>query len=107
MPTLEKHTAPHMLEKDTIITVAEDLTAADLDGEAIILNIKTGHYFGLNELGARVFELIQRPVSMNVVMDALLEEYDVEREQLEHDVLIFLEDLRRHQLISVHNEMAV
>ncbi len=87
-----------------MVTVSDDLTTADLGGEAIVLDVKSGNYFGLNEVGAFILECIRQPVSVREVIDRMLEEYDATREQITQDVVQFLQQLQEQGLIRVTDE---
>ena len=89
--------------EDTFVVAADNLASADLDGEAILLNINTGYYYGLNEVGARIMDLMQEPTSLAAIMDRLLEEYEVETAHLERDLMTFLQEMEDRQLIRVMN----
>jgi len=78
----------------------------DLAGEAAILNLKNGVYYGLDAVGARIWTLIQDARSVGQVRDALLEEYDVEPERCEADLLALLARLEAEGLIEVKDESA-
>ena len=69
------------------IAVANDVLFRELDGEAVLLNLKTGIYFGLNGVATRMWELIAQRGSLARVLDALADEYDVEPRVLETDLL--------------------
>jgi hypothetical protein len=69
------------------IVVSEDVLFRELDDEAVLLNLKTGIYFGLNPLGTRIWQLIVTERALCRVLDAMLLEYDVERSVLETDLL--------------------
>lgn len=69
------------------IVVSEDVLFRELDDEAVLLNLKTGVYFGLNPLGTRIWQLIVTERALCRVLDAMLLEYDVERSVLETDLL--------------------
>ena len=88
----------------SIVAVAKDQVSADLSGEAAILNLKSGVYFGLNTVGASIWKLIQEPRSVNEIRDTLVEEYNVDPDQCEKDLLALLEELLSKELIEVKNE---
>lgn len=90
-----------MIDKDSVIRSADHLTTAHLDGEAIVLDASSGQYFGVNELGARILTLIEKPVSFEAICDTLSREYAVERSRLEQDIVAFLSDLREKKLVSL------
>lgn len=71
---------------------------AKLGDEAVLLNVETGVYFGLDEIGTRIWDLLIAGVTPNEIVTQLLDEYDVEREQLCADVRDFLQALVRKGL---------
>jgi Coenzyme PQQ synthesis protein D (PqqD) len=92
-----------MLLRDSIIKVGKEQVACDLAGEVVILSLQSGQYFGLNEVGGRIWNLIQEPKTVNTVFEALLQEYDVSPDRLEGDVLALLEKMAVNGLIEVEN----
>ena len=85
---------------DIIVAIA-DQASVDLDDEVAILNLKTGVYFGLNEVGAWIWRFIQQPHSVAEVRAALLDEFDVTPEQSQADLQALLLELAQHQLIDI------
>jgi hypothetical protein len=98
---LSWQTMQRKLLRDSLIKVAKEQVACDLAGEAVILNLKSGQYFGLNEVGARIWNLIQQPKKVGAVLDALLKEYDVALDHLERDLFALLEQMVINGLIEV------
>ena len=90
----------------SIVVCSDENLSCDLQGEAVLLNLQSGTYFGLNPLGARIWELIQRPVKVSDVHQELLKEYEVDSSQCEADLLTFLKSLQAHRLITVHDSEA-
>ena len=90
-------------DRSTVV-VMKDQVSADLSGEAAILNLKTSTYFGLNAVGASIWKLIQEPKTVKEIRDAILEEYNVEPDLCEHDVLELLQALSTHGLIEIVDE---
>jgi len=87
-------------ERSTVVAT-KDQVSADLSGEAAILNLKTSTYFGLNTVGASIWKLIQEPKTVNQIRDAIVEEYDVEPDRCEHDILELLQELSKYGLIEI------
>jgi hypothetical protein len=83
------------------IVTAKDQISRDLDGEAVILNVKTGVYYGLNDTGARIWQLVQEPINITKVLDVLVAEYDVEYEHCEEELLSLLNEMVKCDLIMV------
>jgi hypothetical protein len=95
-----------MLNKDSVIVVSDNLTSADLGGEAVILDLDKGNYYGLNEVGARVLELIKQPTPVHSVLEVLRQEYEVNHDELEKDILSFLTNMGELNLIRITNDTA-
>lgn len=88
------------------IVASADQISCDLDGEAAILNLKSGTYFGLDPVGATVWSLIVQPRRVAEIRDSLLETYDVEADRCSADLLQLLGDLHAHGLIQILDEPA-
>ena len=92
------------ISENTTISPTQGQISSELSGEAIILNLDSGIYYGLNEVGARVWELIQQPRSFSELLDALIEEYDVSIEDCKQDLTKILIELREANLVEIDNE---
>ena len=90
-----------MLSENSTVVVTKDQVSADLSGEAAILNLKTSTYFGLNTIGASIWKLIQEPKTVGQIRDAITEEYDVEPDRCERDILELLQELSKNGLIEI------
>jgi hypothetical protein len=78
---------------------APQLVSADLGGETAILDPVSGHFYGLNQVGARIWELIATLREVAEVRDILLQEFDVDLEQCEGDLLTLLQTLHGRRLV--------
>ena len=74
----------------TIVTPSKDLLACDLDKDVVLLNFKTGMYYGFDGVGARIWSLVQEPRSVAEIRDTLVKEYDVEPARCEQDIVQLL-----------------
>jgi hypothetical protein len=74
----------------------------DLQGESVLLNLQTGRYFGLDEVGTRMWAALTTAESLQAAFDALLAEYAVEGERLERDLRDLVEKLVKQGLVEVH-----
>ncbi len=70
-------------------------------GEAVILGLRDGMYYGLDEVGATVWAILATPTRVSAVVAGVVAEFDVEQETAERDVLALLEELRARALIRV------
>lgn len=92
-----------MISRSSVIQAAGDLCVADLGGDAVVLDSNGGRYYGLNEVAARILELVKEPRSVGDVVALMQEEYDVPDEVLEKDVIHFLEEMEDYELVRVAN----
>jgi hypothetical protein len=83
-----------------------DQVSCDLAGEAAILNLKNSVYYGLDTVGARVWTLVQEPITVGAVRDAMVREYDVEPERCERDLIDLLHKLAAEGLIAINSASA-
>jgi len=95
-----------MVSGRSTVVVAKEQVSCDLAGEAAILNLKNGVYYGLDPVGARIWNLLQEPRIVNEIGEALLKEYDVESDRCESDLLALLQKLAAEGLIEVKDETA-
>ena len=84
----------------TIVATREQVHC-DLAGEAAILSLKNGVYYGLDPVGTRIWNLIQYPRKVCEVRDAIVQEYEVEAERCERDLIELLNKLASEGLIEV------
>jgi hypothetical protein len=89
------------LSLHSIIVAASEQVSCPLGDEAAILNRKNSVYYGVNPVGARVWNLLQQPRSVTELRDTLLDEYDVGADRCERDLLELLEKMRDEGLIEV------
>lgn len=94
-----------MYSETTTIKTEEGIASADLGGEAVLLDVNSGMYYGLNDVGARILDLAQTPITLASLTDTLLEEYEgVDRPTLAADVSAFVEKLAAANLVRVVGE---
>jgi hypothetical protein len=90
-----------MLTLDEIITIPVRVSFTFVEEEAFLLNMQTNQYYRLDEVGARLWGLLQAGKSLKDSYQALLEEYEVEPDQLERDILKLLEKLKEQGLVEI------
>jgi hypothetical protein len=89
------------LSDDCTVCAVKDQVTADVAGEAVILQLKDGMYYGLNPVGASVWKLIQSPQTIRAIRQAILDEYEVDEATCQRDLLALLKDLHANRLIEV------
>jgi hypothetical protein len=88
------------------IVASKNQVSCDLAGEAAILNLENSVYYGLNPLGARIWSLIQAPATVTALRDAIVDEYDVDADRCERDLLDLLAQLAEAKLIEIQRPRA-
>jgi hypothetical protein len=95
------------LSLNSIVVASPKQVSCALGEEAAILNTQNSVYYGMNEVGASVWELLKAPRRVSDLRDEILREYEVDEERCERDVLALLEKLRSEGLIEVRQGTAV
>ena len=88
-----------VLTGSTIITVSKDFVYCNVEDEMVLLGMEDGIYYGLNPVGAFIWEQIKEPKNIHEGRDAILDEYDVGKDECEKDLLEFLKKLTQKGLI--------
>ena len=91
------------ISSQSVVVVTKDQVSADLAGEAAILSIKDGIYYGLDPIGARIWSLMQQPCAVADIQNTIAGEYEVEPDQCARDVNDLLQKLLEQGLIEVKN----
>jgi hypothetical protein len=90
----------------TIAIAVPDQVSTKLEDETVILHLKDGIYFGLNQVGTRIWNLLEVYRTVGEIRDILLEEYEVEPALCEGDLLELLKELHAKGLIEIKSEKA-
>lgn len=93
-----------MISQSSTVVAVQEQVSSDLAEESVILNLKSGVYYGLNPVGAWIWTQIQHPQTVRSLKEGMLEKYNVEPEICERDLLALLENLVSAELIEVQDE---
>ena len=74
----------------TVLSRRMGLMTADMNGSAVMMDIMSGKYYNLGEVGGRIWELLEEPMTVNALVQKLTAEYDVSAEQCRTDIVPFL-----------------
>lgn len=89
------------LSPASVVVVSKDQVSTNLSGEAVILGMRDGVYYGLDPVGARIWALVQEPRALESVADALAAEYDVPRARALADLLALTGELLERGLVEI------
>lgn len=83
------------------VKAIKEHVSCNLAGEAVILNLQNGIYYGLDPLGAMIWSQIQSPKTFDQVVEIITEEYEVDRDKCTRDLECFLKDLELNGLVNI------
>ena len=88
----------------TVVATSRQIDT-QLDEDLVILNLENSIYYGFQEdpVAETIWQAVQAPIAVSAVVDRVLSEFDVEREQCETDVLSFLSRLIEENLVNTVN----
>ena len=89
------------ISADSVVKVSDDHISCDLAGEAAILNFASGLFYGLDEIGARVWKLISEPKSVVELRDSIVAEYDVDPDRCQRDLIALLTEMASKGLVKI------
>lgn len=91
------------INADSIVVASKDQMASSLGGETVILGMTKGRYYGVSDVSARVWQLVQSPIRVADLQQMIVSEYAVSAEQCEIDLAALLEKLLNEGLVEVHS----
>ena len=86
------------------VRVPDDILISNLQDESVFLNLESERYFGLDNVGTRMFAALTNSDSIEAAYQLLADEYDVDREVLRHDLIALVEHLLQQGLVKIERE---
>jgi predicted nuclease with TOPRIM domain len=83
------------------VQVLPDVLSQEVSGETVLLDLNNENYFGLNEVGTRIWQLLQEQNDLEKIYDVLLDEYEVDTKQLRKDFDDIINQLKDTGLITI------
>jgi hypothetical protein len=81
------------------VRASSDQVSAELQGDAVVLNLRDGVYYGLDPIAVRIWQILQEPRTIEEVRDRIMAEYDVGAEQCLADLYALLDRLMEWGLV--------
>ena len=81
--------------------MAADVLASDFGAEYVLLNLKNGTYYGLDNVGAELWRLIQTSPTVQTICGKLVAAFDVDEETCRRDVTRLIAELLEHGLVEI------
>ena len=83
-----------------IVTLSDNVLSQQINNEYVLLNMETEQYFGLDEVGARLWELLAENNDTEKAFIQLLTEYSVDETILRQDIALLLAELEKEKLVT-------
>jgi hypothetical protein len=83
------------------ITLSPDVISQEVSGETVLLDLESENYFGLDEVGTRIWQLIKETNDLEAIFNTLLAEYDVSEERLRDDLDVLLGEIAGLGLVQL------
>ena len=90
-----------IIEPATVVRRAETAVSAPIGDETAMMSLEKSMYYGLDDIGSRIWALIEQPRSVGDLCDTLMAEFEVDRETCQQHVLEFLEELKDEGIVTV------
>lgn len=82
-----------------LFRINDDVVFTELDGEFVVLQVESGIYYGLDEVGVAIWTYLQEGRTFKEIVECIQQDYDVSAEQLTEDVKELIATLQRENLI--------
>jgi hypothetical protein len=83
------------------VEAADDLLASEFGREVVILDLRDGVYYSLDEVGAWIWKLLRQPVTVGGIRDDIVAKFDVEPTRCERDIRVLLDELISRRLVRI------
>lgn len=83
------------------VTIESDVLFQELEGELVLLNLANEQYFGLDNIGGRIWNLLEQDQSVDKVIESICSEYDVDLARATQDINALLEALAEANLVVI------
>lgn len=92
------------IDLDSVVVASPEQLSSSIGGETVILGLQAGRYYGVGDVGARVWQLVQEPHRVSEIRNAIVAEYAVQPQVCESDLLALLDRMAAARLIEVRSE---
>jgi hypothetical protein len=95
--------AADSLDLTSVVQRRPDLLATEMEEVTVMLNVEKNRYYGFEEVGGRIWQLLEEPRSIASICQTLTAEFEVELEQCERETLDFVRQLLAEDLVALSN----
>jgi hypothetical protein len=88
------------IDPQTILTRSSQMLYSEVDGDVTMMSVETGKYYSLRNVGARIWRLMERPISPEQICTQLMAEYRVDRERCEGEVIRVIQQMASEGIVE-------
>ncbi len=92
------------LSERSRIVASKEQTSCDFDGETVMLDTRSGKYYGLNEVATMVWDLVQQPRTLKEIREAVEAQFNVTAERCDSDLQAWLQDMVDEGLVEIEGD---
>jgi len=89
------------IQAESVIRRNKEIIGSTIDGETVMMSVENGKYYGVNQIGSSIWNLIEEPMRLDAICQALQEEYEIDSETCEKEVIAFLHDLEKNNIVII------
>jgi hypothetical protein len=88
------------IDPQTVLTRSNQVLYSEVDGDVTMMSVETGKYYSLRNVGARIWSLLERPISPAQICTQLMAEYRVDRERCEGEVIRVIQQMASEKIVE-------
>jgi len=92
---------------DSRVVLLNDILVQNIDEQTVFLNLSNEHYYGVDAIGSRMWQLLTTKPSIGEALDVLITEFDADPGQIRTDLLALVATLHENGLIDVGDQQNV
>jgi len=90
-----------MITLSSVVRAVPDMLTADVDGETVMMDAESGHYYNLDPIGSRIWHALAEATRVDALCEQLAADYEAPVEVIRKDVLVLLEALNERKLLLI------
>ncbi|MFT8322214.1 MAG: lasso peptide biosynthesis PqqD family chaperone [Bacillus sp. (in: firmicutes)] len=91
----------HAISVESLVTQKQGNIISNMDGEIVMMSVNNGKYYNLGNIGGMIWSLMNNPTKVLQIVRSLQEQFTIEQEECEKQVLAFLNQMLQEGLLQV------
>jgi hypothetical protein len=92
---------PAVIQDDTLISRSTSVLTAGVSRETVMMSVETGRYYGLDDIGSKIWQGLEAPRRFGQLVDQLVADYDADRATIADDVRKLIVEMAAHDLVKL------